>query len=1155
MTTFHPARLFTNRQRDVWPGGKGVGVRSVAATIIYVAVLFVSLIGNASWAAPPTAGPAGADSLSKKLIETRLNEVEAATELDDQTKASLIELYRRIQSNLESVSTNNASTKQFIQARETAAGEAARLRDALDKARKLNKAVDLKISDATPLTELDQMLLKEKADYAAVDTKLSGLGDLLNQESARPNQARQQLTEARQRLESLNAQLQQPAARDIPAALAEAQRWNQQSRVQALNAEINMLDQELLSQPMRLALIEAQRDTTAYNLSRISARIKLLEEELNQRRRNLVEKARAEVETATDETQSKHPLIHDFARQITALSDQLTDFTDQLERVTAGDQAAEESAKRIEEEFRRTEQKLKVAGLNQALGQILLEQRRLLPDIRQIRRAVRERETQIGETALNLLQLNEELRKLRSPGEYVDELIAELKPDEARALRPDLLNLAGTRRELLEKTMSTGNSYLRALGELDYAQARLIKAVESYSAFLDERLLWVRSSPAPNIAMLLNTPAQVIELLSPHKWYGVVDTLAQQLLRSPTIPLSAFLLAGILLIKKRHMVQILRDSGKKIIKPRTDRFRYTLQAIALTLLLVLPLPMILWTAGWMLSTSLEASDFDRTVGRALVILSPAFFYLSALRSLCRRDGLAIVHFRWPVTSTLALRRQVGILMSVFLPAAVVAVISIRTTTMAEGALARIAFVVVVSALSWFFFRLFGHHQTVLAAQFERHPDSPLTRYRHLWLALSLAIPLLLIVLAVSGYLYTAGILTGSLIDTLWLVLGFLVIHQTAVRWLLLVRRKIIFEAALERRKAAREAQQGEQAPSAEPPSDETELEEPEVDLLALNQESLKLVNSAIVFSAVIGLWFIWSDVLPAFGHLDKINLWHFKGVIDGEEAVLPVTVADILLALLISVVTVVAARSFPALLEIVLIKTVTLTSGSRYTATTLARYSIAAIGIMLVLNTVGVRWSQIQWLAAALSVGIGFGLQEIVANFISGLIILFERPIRVGDVVTVGDTDGIVTRIQIRATTIRTWDRQELLVPNKEFITGRLLNWSLSDQITRIHVPVGVAYGSDVRKAMQLMREAAEQNALTLSDPPPNTIFSDFGDNTLNLELRCFVGSQDDRLPAQTQLRETINDLFNEHGVVIAFPQRDVHLDTSQPLDVRIQPS
>ena len=136
-------------------------------------------------------------------------------------------------------------------------------------------------------------------------------------------------------------------------------------------------------------------------------------------------------------------------------------------------------------------------------------------------------------------------------------------------------------------------------------------------------------------------------------------------------------------------------------------------------------------------------------------------------------------------------------------------------------------------------------------------------------------------------------------------------------------------------------------------------------------------------------------------------------------------------------------------------------------------------------STLGLQWSNIQWLVAALSVGLGFGLQEIVANFISGIILLFERPIRVGDVVTVGDVSGTVTRIRIRATTIRDFEQKELLIPNKELITGRLLNWTLSDAVTRVFLTVGVTYGSDVEKAMALILEAAVENPLVLQDPEP----------------------------------------------------------------------
>jgi potassium efflux system protein len=189
---------------------------------------------------------------------------------------------------------------------------------------------------------------------------------------------------------------------------------------------------------------------------------------------------------------------------------------------------------------------------------------------------------------------------------------------------------------------------------------------------------------------------------------------------------------------------------------------------------------------------------------------------------------------------------------------------------------------------------------------------------------------------------------------------------------------------------------------------------------------------------------------------------------------------------------------------------------------------------------------------AALSVGIGFGLQEIVANFISGLIILFEQPIRVGDTVTVGTTSGRVTKIRIRATTIRDFDRRELLVPNKEFITQQLLNWSLSDQVTRLTIEVGVAYGTDLDEAIALVREAADQHPMIVNDPEPLITFDEFGDNSLLIRVRFFLDQLDTRLVTCSELRLDINRRLNEAGIVVAFPQRDIHLDTSEPLEIRM---
>ncbi|MBR9828916.1 MAG: mechanosensitive ion channel, partial [Oceanospirillales bacterium] len=190
----------------------------------------------------------------------------------------------------------------------------------------------------------------------------------------------------------------------------------------------------------------------------------------------------------------------------------------------------------------------------------------------------------------------------------------------------------------------------------------------------------------------------------------------------------------------------------------------------------------------------------------------------------------------------------------------------------------------------------------------------------------------------------------------------------------------------------------------------------------------------------------------------------------------------------------------------------------------------------------GLQWSKLQWLVAALGVGLGFGLQEIVANFVSGLIILFEKPVRIGDTITLGNVTGSVSRIQIRATTITDWDRKEVIIPNKTFITEQLINWSLSDAITRVVLTIGVAYGSDTELAQKLLLEAACANPRVLDDPEPDAYFREFADSTLNIDLRVFVSSMSDRVPVTNELNTEINRLFNEHGIEIAFPQLDVHL-------------
>jgi potassium efflux system protein len=269
-----------------------------------------------------------------------------------------------------------------------------------------------------------------------------------------------------------------------------------------------------------------------------------------------------------------------------------------------------------------------------------------------------------------------------------------------------------------------------------------------------------------------------------------------------------------------------------------------------------------------------------------------------------------------------------------------------------------------------------------------------------------------------------------------------------------------------------------------------------------------------------------------------------------------ISLADLFSAVLVGIITVVAARNLPGLLELAVLRQLPIAYGERYAISTIFRYVTVATGIALSFSMLGIGWSKIRWLVAALSVGLGFGLQEIFANFISGLILLFERPIRVRDYVTVGGTSGQVSRIQIRATTITDFDNKELLIPNKQFVTGELVNWTLTNTVLRIVVPVGIAYGSDTKKAVRVLLDIAKKNRLAVANPAPAALFVGFGDSALNFELRVFIAQAENFREALHELNMAVDDAFRKAGIVIAFPQRDLHIrstcTTINPEDIAV---
>ncbi len=269
---------------------------------------------------------------------------------------------------------------------------------------------------------------------------------------------------------------------------------------------------------------------------------------------------------------------------------------------------------------------------------------------------------------------------------------------------------------------------------------------------------------------------------------------------------------------------------------------------------------------------------------------------------------------------------------------------------------------------------------------------------------------------------------------------------------------------------------------------------------------------------------------------------------------LPVTpfflVKTVLFFFLLSIITGMIRRF---LLHRALIRT-SLDEGQRYAFAHIMGYVVYLLGLLIGLQLVGLNLSNLVLLGSAIGIGLGFGLQNVANNFVSGIIILTERPIRVGDRVEVGGTNGDVVRIGSRSTWVQTNDNVVIIIPNSEFINNRVTNWTVNDRQVRFNVPLGVSYGSDPERVREVLLEVAGGHPDVLKDPGPEILFVGFGDSSLDFHLRVWTTTRvQTPLPLSSELYFSIFRAFKENGIEIPFPQRDLHLKTVSP-SIRMDP-
>lgn len=333
-----------------------------------------------------------------------------------------------------------------------------------------------------------------------------------------------------------------------------------------------------------------------------------------------------------------------------------------------------------------------------------------------------------------------------------------------------------------------------------------------------------------------------------------------------------------------------------------------------------------------------------------------------------------------------------------------------------------------------------------------------------------------------------------------------------------------------------------------------------ISALQSNISSINATRSVIVkleeeINKELNLW-TWEEVLAYSWQVAKMffdrELYHY---VDDNGAEANITFGEITIALSIFIFGWFLARLFSKFLGFILMNRFSVEEGVVVTIRSLFFYFVVAMLVPISLKVVSVDLTAFAFLGGALAIAVGFGSQNIFSNFISGIIMLVERPVRVGDIVEVEGVSGKITQIGLRSTLLNTWDNQDIVIPNNYFLENRVTNFTLENWINRSNLSVGVAYGSDTRLVQKLIRKAIDEHGLILKFPEPIVIFSNFGENSLDFTAYFWVDMKNcNRLEVNSDIRHRINKMFIENHIEIPFPQRDLHFRSNHPLDVRIVP-
>ncbi|WP_049604309.1 mechanosensitive channel MscK [Yersinia aldovae] len=984
------------------------------------------------------------------------------------------------------------------------------------------------------LRQLESRLNETLDDLQSAQEDLSAYNSQLISLQTQPERVQSAMYNASMRLMQIRNQLN--GLSPNPEVLRPSQQQELLTEQVMLNAQLDLQRKNLEANTTLQDLLQKQRDYTTAHINQLERYVQLLQEVVSGKRLILSEKTAKEAQVPNDATDIQNdPLVSRELAINKELSQRLINATKEGNTLVQQNIRVKNWLDRALQSERNLKEQITVLRGSLLLSRILYQQQLNLP----ASGLITNMGPRIADLRLEQFEINQQRDQLFQGDDYIQTLINESKEKINSDVEDALGQIVDIRRELLDQLNKQLGNQLTLSINLQINQQQLLSVNESLQHTLTQQIFWVSSNKPMDWSWLKALPGALKAELSSFNFTLSLGDVLTGLINSLVFLIPMLLVAGVIRSRygviNKHLNRLAADVGQL----KHDSQMHTPNAILLTLLKVLPGSLVILGIGyWCLRSDFNLSELFWSFFQRLALFWLVFDLTYRMLS---PGGITERHFMIAVDRCAHYRRQMVRLGGALLPVIFWSALGDKSPLrLVDDVIGQVVIVIALALLALFVYPF--------CRDSWREKDSHAVRL--VIVTAVAATPIILIGLMVAGYFYTTLQLAGRWIDSLYLLFLWNIVYLTAIRGLGVAARRLAYRRAIARRQSlAKEGAEG-----SEP------VEEPPLALDQINQQSLRLTTLALFVIFATCFYWIWADLITVISYLDSISLWHYTTTVAGASVVQAVTLGNMLVALMALVVAYILTRNLPGLLEVVVLSRLQLRQGTSYAITTILTYLITAIGGITALSSLGVSWDKLQWLVAALSVGLGFGLQEIFANFVSGLIILFERPVRIGDTITIGTFSGNVSKIRIRATTITDFDRKEVIIPNKAFVTERLINWSLSDTITRIIIKVGVAYGSDLEKVKEILLQAAHENHRVMTDPEPQVFFLNFGASTLDHELRLYVRELRDRSYTVDELNRAIDKLCRENDINIAFNQLEVYLhkadgtevqEVSRPLDAK----